>query len=344
MDAHGAPVSSFDSPDPEATFEIAALLGRSIGARGLAVGLVGPLGSGKTVFVKGLAEGLGVDPRVVSSPTFVIAQQYAIPDGPEMLHHLDLYRLDSEAELESIGFLDWLRPGQVLAIEWLDRFPDVLGEERLLVEFLPMSAGEGEVVDNGRRRFRATAYGDEAARILRDWRERWERLERERNAGPAAGGGGTGSRSADAKLVVALVVSGLLGLRVVGRPAEPGPPACAVLAPAAASAVFGEPLRDELGDLAVVCAAQQAHRGGAAGLEGIARLLDGRAIDPNTAPRALLENLPGIGPGRAAAIVAERARSPFGSTGELERVPGIGPKTREKLEPFLEVDSEGPPG
>jgi tRNA threonylcarbamoyladenosine biosynthesis protein TsaE len=350
MEARGAPASSFDSPDPETTFEIAALLGRSIGARGLAIGLVGPLGSGKTVFVKGLAEGLGVDPRIVSSPTFVIAQQYAIPaglpTGPETLHHLDFYRLASEAELESIGFLDWLRPGQVLAIEWLDRFPDVVGEARLLVEFLPMRAGEGEWVDTGRRHLRATAHGDEAARILRDWRERWERLERERSAGLAAGGGGSasGSRSADAKLVVALVVAGLLGLRVVGRPPEPGPPACARLAPATASVPFGAPARDALGDLAVVCAEQTEPPESAAGLAGIARLLDGRKLDPNTAPRSLLENLPGIGPGRAAAIVAERALSPFRSTGELERVPGIGPKTRAKLEPFLEVDSGRPPG
>lgn len=349
MEVRSAPAFSFDSPDPEATFEIAALLGRSIGARGLAIGLVGPLGSGKTVFVKGLAEGLGVDPRVVSSPTFVIAQQYAIPvglsTGPETLHHLDLYRLASEAELESIGFLDWLRPGQVLAIEWLDRFPDVLGEARLLIEFLPVPGGEGEQVDTGRRRFRATAHGDEAARILRDWRERAERLERERSAGAAAGDGtASGARSGDAKLVVALVVAGLLGLRGVGRPSEPGPPACAVLAPAAANVLLREPARDALGDVAVVCAEQAEHPENAAGLEGLARLLDGRKLAPNTASQALLENLPGIGPGRAAAIVAERARSPFRSTGDLERVRGIGPKTRAGLEPFLEVDSGGPPG
>ncbi len=103
MDRRGVTAFRFDSPDPETTFEIAALLGRSIGARGLALGLVGPLGSGKTVFVKGLAAGLGVDPRGVSSPTFVIAQEYAIPDGPETLHHLDFYRL--EYAIHSENFL-----------------------------------------------------------------------------------------------------------------------------------------------------------------------------------------------------------------------------------------------
>ena len=342
MAEQGRWACSFDSPDPEATFEIASLLGRSIGSRGVAIGLIGPLGSGKTVFVKGLAEGLGVDPRVVSSPTFVIAQQYEIPDGPEWLHHLDFYRLETEAELESIGFLDLLRPGQVLAIEWLDRFPEVLGEERLVVEFLPLEASLVDAADTGRRRFRATAYGDEAARILRDGRERWERLEREKNETPAAVG--RDSRRAEAKLVLALVVSGLLGLRAIGGPSEAPTPACTALAPAKAGVVFGGPARDELGGLQVVCADERTPARQSAALEGIARLLDGRRIDPNTAPRALLENLPGSGPGRSQAIVLERERRLFDSVRDLERVPGIGPKTRERLDPFLAVDSGAPSG
>ena len=72
---------SFVSPDAEATRAIGRELGRAIGADGLVLALVGPLGAGKTVFVKGLAEGLGVEPRAVSSPTFVIAQQYAVPEA-----------------------------------------------------------------------------------------------------------------------------------------------------------------------------------------------------------------------------------------------------------------------
>jgi tRNA threonylcarbamoyladenosine biosynthesis protein TsaE len=94
---------AFDSPDAERTLERGVELGRSISAAGLAIELIGPLGAGKTVFVKGLATGLGVDARSVSSPTFVIAQQYRLATGPESLHHVDLYRLESESELESIG-------------------------------------------------------------------------------------------------------------------------------------------------------------------------------------------------------------------------------------------------
>ena len=61
---------TFVSRDPDETRAIARELGRAIGADGAVLALIGPLGAGKTVFVKGLAEGLGVDPRGVSSPTF----------------------------------------------------------------------------------------------------------------------------------------------------------------------------------------------------------------------------------------------------------------------------------
>ena len=359
MDQRGASPCSFDSPDPETTFEIGALLGRSIGARGLAIGLVGPLGSGKTVFVKGVAEGLGVDPSVVSSPTFVIAQQYVVPDGPELLHHLDLYRLESEAELEAIGFLDWLRPGQVLAVEWLDRFPDVLGDERLVLEFLPLeSASASGAGDTGRRRFRATAFGDEPARILRDWSERVTRLEREAQTAKTAGGGGRGR--GDGPLAIVLVLAGLIGLHGARRDEVIPATGCAALAPMTSPSGGADAERDELGPLRVVCADVDVPAGASnapaslsaspdAGrlegtLEGMARLLDGGRLDPNEASPRLLENLPGIGAGRAEAIVRERARAPFASTRALERVPGIGPRTREKLEPWLAVDSEAPPG
>jgi Holliday junction resolvasome RuvABC DNA-binding subunit len=72
-------------------------------------------------------------------------------------------------------------------------------------------------------------------------------------------------------------------------------------------------------------------------LRGPARLLFGLAIDPNRADARTLEVLPGIGPARAAAIVAERERRPFADVVDLERVAGIGPKTRGRLAPWLEL-------
>ncbi len=64
------------SRNPEATRATARALAASVGREGLLVGLIGPLGAGKTVFAKGLAEGIGIDPEVVASPTFVIACEY----------------------------------------------------------------------------------------------------------------------------------------------------------------------------------------------------------------------------------------------------------------------------
>lgn len=369
MEPSASPPWYIDSPAPETTRVLAALLGRSIGARGLAIGLVGPLGSGKTVFVKGLAEGLGVDPRTVSSPTFVIAQEYALPEGPERLHHLDFYRLTSESELESIGFLDLLGPGQVLAVEWLDRFPAALGPDRLEVVFLPASEASGgepedasdgkrpsakaeaatpgdREIDGAARRIRVTAYGDEPARVLRDWASRWARITRGA-AAPERGRDPLGR--ADLKLLAALLAAGWIGL--AGLAVGPNDGAerdagCTVLAPEAAGGGLYGNGRDELGPLRVRCVEGELPSGTVAsdGLEGMARLLDGGRLDPNEAPRRLLESLPGIGPGRAAAIEAERAQAPFRATSDLERVPGIGPKTREQLDPYLAVDSWETPG
>jgi len=95
-------------------------VGRELG-RGLAAGdivlLTGQLGSGKTAFVRGLAAGLGADGDAVSSPTFTIVQEYR---GRVTLQHVDLYRL-SAAEVDDLA-LDELMDGNVVAIEWPDRW------------------------------------------------------------------------------------------------------------------------------------------------------------------------------------------------------------------------------
>jgi DNA uptake protein ComE-like DNA-binding protein len=76
--------------------------------------------------------------------------------------------------------------------------------------------------------------------------------------------------------------------------------------------------------------------------EGAAALLFGRRLDPNRAPAASLELLPGIGPARAEAIAAARCRRRFDTLADLERVPGIGPVTRAGLAPWLAIDPGSP--
>jgi tRNA threonylcarbamoyladenosine biosynthesis protein TsaE len=111
------------SRSPADTAATAQALARAIDAEGLVVALVGPLGAGKTVFVQGLARGLGIDPARVTSPTFVIAAHHADPAQAHPLVHADFYRVESERELEAAGWLDWIAPGTVVAAEWGDRFP-----------------------------------------------------------------------------------------------------------------------------------------------------------------------------------------------------------------------------
>jgi tRNA threonylcarbamoyladenosine biosynthesis protein TsaE len=104
------------------TAAIARDLARSLVAGDVLL-LSGNLGAGKTAFVRGLADGLGVDPDDVSSPTFTLVHEYR--GGRLTLYHADLYRLDRAATadlgLEELGVADG-----VLAIEWPDRLTHAL--------------------------------------------------------------------------------------------------------------------------------------------------------------------------------------------------------------------------
>jgi tRNA threonylcarbamoyladenosine biosynthesis protein TsaE len=100
----------------EETRRFAAQLAAELSAGSLIL-LSGDLGAGKTVFVRGLAEGLGVDPDDVTSPTFTLVHEYA---GRLPLIHVDLYRLE-RAELDEIGLDSELAGRGVTAIEWPER-------------------------------------------------------------------------------------------------------------------------------------------------------------------------------------------------------------------------------
>ena len=97
----------------EETKKIGSLLAEKL-VCGDIVSLYGGLGAGKTVFAKGIAEGLGVKEEIVS-PTFTILKEYY---GREKLYHFDLYRIEDEEELEHIGFYEYLGRDGICVIEW----------------------------------------------------------------------------------------------------------------------------------------------------------------------------------------------------------------------------------
>ncbi len=95
--------------------------------------LQGDLGAGKTCFVQGLAAAIGIK-AAVCSPTFTIANEYLNDNGLRLIH-VDLYRLSGPAELEAIGWDDYLDSGDAMAVEWPERAGNELPERTIIVEF-----------------------------------------------------------------------------------------------------------------------------------------------------------------------------------------------------------------
>jgi len=119
------------SNSPEETIE----LGRKLGSQlkgGEVIAVCGPLGSGKTHLIKGIAAGAGAkDCKKVTSPTFVIVNEYngrtsASSVEPLDIYHIDAYRLNSIAEFEMLGFDDFCYPQSVVMIEWADKVESAL--------------------------------------------------------------------------------------------------------------------------------------------------------------------------------------------------------------------------
>lgn len=145
-------------------------LGRAIGASltgGEVLALIGTLGTGKTALVRGVAEGLDVPRESVSSPTFVLAHEY---HGRVPLVHIDLYRLRTITEAESIGVNDYLAGSTVVAVEWADRFPELLPEDRLEVQLTHRTqATRGAVI---------TPQGPRSSLLLAQVRRAWREIPR----------------------------------------------------------------------------------------------------------------------------------------------------------------------
>jgi tRNA threonylcarbamoyladenosine biosynthesis protein TsaE len=107
--------------------------------------LEGQLGSGKTTFIKGLAEGLGLKhPEQVKSPTFVLMHIYK---AKVPLYHFDCYRLNSLEELENIGFQDFVNDSQAIScVEWAEKAGDLIPETARHVHFEILGATQRRIV------------------------------------------------------------------------------------------------------------------------------------------------------------------------------------------------------
>ena len=114
-------MSTFISHSPAETKAFGEKFGRAA-ERGFVFALSGDLGAGKTQFVKGLARGLEISARV-HSPTFTLVNEYG--GGRLKLFHLDLYRLETPAQILSAGIGEFLQPDGVAVIEWAERIYDL---------------------------------------------------------------------------------------------------------------------------------------------------------------------------------------------------------------------------
>ena len=94
------------------------------------VALYGDLGVGKTAFVRGFASAISPN-AVVRSPTFALVNEYRAK--PRTLFHFDMYRIDSEDDLDSIGFYDYLDRAGICLVEWSEKIPYALPESYLRV-------------------------------------------------------------------------------------------------------------------------------------------------------------------------------------------------------------------
>ncbi|OGG15224.1 tRNA (adenosine(37)-N6)-threonylcarbamoyltransferase complex ATPase subunit type 1 TsaE [Candidatus Gottesmanbacteria bacterium RIFCSPHIGHO2_01_FULL_39_10] len=114
---------------------------------GEVVALYGDLGAGKTTFVHGLANGLGIKKRILS-PTFIIVRHYDIKNNTaKVLYHIDLYRLEKIQEIGSLGLKDLMHnKSNIVIIEWPERLANLLPQERIDIHFKYLTENEREII------------------------------------------------------------------------------------------------------------------------------------------------------------------------------------------------------
>lgn len=104
--------------------------------------LSGELGAGKTLFVRGLARGLGLDEMHVNSPSYTIVNEYP---GEKPMYHFDLYRLGDSSELVEVGWEDYLSKKGLVVVEWGERADEFLPNRYFKIEFSILNEKEREI-------------------------------------------------------------------------------------------------------------------------------------------------------------------------------------------------------
>ena len=150
-------VFTITTASSEQTFELGKITGEQLNT-GIVITLVGDLGSGKTAFVQGLAQGVEVPPGYyITSPTYTLINDYP---GRLPFYHVDLYRLNTIADIEEIGLNDILSGNFIIAIEWADRIRRQDLGDHLAVRI--------QITGRDKRQFNFTAYGRSNKLLLKE--------------------------------------------------------------------------------------------------------------------------------------------------------------------------------
>ena len=139
----------------EETWRVATEVSEQL-APGMVIALTGDLGAGKTTFMQGLAFALGVK-RPITSPTFTLCQEYQTPRFK--LVHMDLYRLNGPDDLLTIGFLEHLESGAVVAVEWPERGGDLIPQDALHIKLALSDDADTRTIEVSLQGERVSAHG-----------------------------------------------------------------------------------------------------------------------------------------------------------------------------------------
>jgi tRNA threonylcarbamoyladenosine biosynthesis protein TsaE len=125
--------------------------------KGVVLGLIGELGSGKTTFLKGFAKGLGIKEKILS-PTFLILKKFKINQVQKLpamtlkfdtFYHIDCYRVKEPKEILNLGFKEIVsKPQNIIAIEWADRIKEILPKETIFLKFKFIDKKKRKIIIN----------------------------------------------------------------------------------------------------------------------------------------------------------------------------------------------------